>query len=315
MAEVLLRKNNTGRQKDRMRKKDRNKGLKRMKEYDMPKLKEKEEKLLALLFSLCGCCHSTGFVKWKQRINEEGGGGQWWRVRNGGKEGGEKMKTMEKKRSAGSKINLLCRAFTQPQTTDMFRQKPGPEEAACLWLMNKVKVSEVYYVNYPRQSPFWALNERAGRTRLLVRETNTVYVSLRVCECCGRAIFHLTRQLRTAISATEDGRNADMCPRERASSQKVKVKIEGQFENILLFRFVEHLFSYEHSSYSKCIQLHFPPTLYLPLGNPVISVRVIKTTIKSLSVWFPVTVFQFGGNIELLCVEEGCVSISNATDK
>lgn len=154
MAEVQLRKNNTGRQKERMRKKDRNKGLERMKEYDMPTLNEKEEKLLALLFSLCGCCHSTGFVKWKQRINEEGGGGQWWRVRNGRKEGGEKMKTMERKRSAGSKINLLCRAFTQPQTTDMFRQKPGPEEAACLWLMNKVKVSEVYYVNYPRQSPF-----------------------------------------------------------------------------------------------------------------------------------------------------------------
>lgn len=109
--------------------------------------------------------------------------------------------------------------------------------------------------------------------------------------------------------------NADMCPKERASSQKGKVKIEGQFENVYFFRFVEHLLSYEHSSCSKCIQLHFPPTLYLPLGDPVISVRAIKTTIKSLSVWFPVTVFQFGGQVELVCVEEGCVSISNATDK
>lgn len=32
-------------------------------EYDLPELTEAKKKVLALLFSLSGCCHSAGFVK------------------------------------------------------------------------------------------------------------------------------------------------------------------------------------------------------------------------------------------------------------
>lgn len=42
---------------------------------------------------------------------------------------------------------------------------------------------------------------------------------------------------------------------------------------------------------SKCMRLHFP-LLLLPLENTVISVGVVKTSIKIQCVWFPVTVYR-----------------------
>lgn len=72
--------------------------------------------------------------------------------------------------------------------------------------------------------------------------------------------------------------------------------------------------SFSHCS--KCIQLHFPPALYLPPGNTVISVGVIKTAIKSLSVWFPMTVYRLWEGRLSCCVERGgvCVCISSSND-
>lgn len=53
----------------------------------------------------------------------------------------------------------------------------------------------------------------------------------------------------------------------------------------------------------------FLAPLYLPPGNTVISVGVVKTAIKSLSVRFPMTVFRLGeGRLR------GCVVGNGATD-
>lgn len=50
--------------------------------------------------------------------------GEGWRKRGRRKDEDEGRRGREKGGKKSCEINLLCRAFTQPQTTDMLRQKP-----------------------------------------------------------------------------------------------------------------------------------------------------------------------------------------------
>lgn len=103
--------------------------------------------MLALLFSLSGSCRSVVFVKWKQGMNgkgEEEDNDKAWGTAEQREEKDEDEREEERERKKAVKL-IFC---AEPCTaTDMLRQKPRPGEAAWVWLMNKVKVSEVYYAN------------------------------------------------------------------------------------------------------------------------------------------------------------------------
>lgn len=121
-------------------------------------------------------------------------------------------------------------------------------------------------------------------------------------------------------------RTDETCPRFMRGSERGARKDEMAFwMNIVLLidqcgtSLILHMLSlslfHSFAHRSKCIQLHFPPPLYLPPGNTVISVGVVKTAIKSLSVWFPMTVYRLWDGRLSCCVERrGCVSADNVMD-
>lgn len=111
----------------------------------MAELKERGGKCLHCCFH-----YLAAVILWALHLWNESEG--WTRKeydvgRVGGLEAeGQGKEELEEEERGKKAVKLIFCA--EPYTaTDMLRQKPGPGEAAWVWLMNKVKVSEVYYVN------------------------------------------------------------------------------------------------------------------------------------------------------------------------
>lgn len=248
------------------------------------------------------------------------------------------MKTKERKRKKSCEINLLCRAFTRA-TDNWHAQTKARTWRSCLGVIDEEsKGVRSVLCKLAQAGPISTSNERPG-THMGERESERerAYAWHEGCDRlwalqpCHLSSYRTTLDSslpRLPVQTCQGGWTKtdrwDVCLKERAFMADRKIRVGGQFEGIQYFwltsvwdisRLTDPI-SYR----SKCIQLHFPPALYLPPGNTVISVRVVKTAIKSLSVWFPVTLYRLTEGRLNCCVNRRsvfrvCLSVGNVMDR